>query len=120
MLLADERAGESSAEQRAALLGRFTEQQLARAYAFLVDQGQVYAGGISRAYALSDAFKASLQVRPVPDSASACVLLGTSVKGRADQRNASLYSGGHLPTSAQQLVVATQSFNTHCDSQKES
>ena len=78
----------------------------------------MYAGGISRAYALSDAFKASLQVRPVPDSASACVLLGTSVKGRADQRNASLYSGGNLPTLAQLMVVATHGFNTHCDSHK--
>ena len=62
MLLAAERAGESPAGQRAALLGRFTEEQLASAYAFLVAQGQVYSGGISKAYALSDAFKASLQV----------------------------------------------------------
>ena len=62
MLLAAERAGESPAGQRAALLGRFTEDQLASAYAFLVAQGQVYSGGISKAYALSDAFKASLQV----------------------------------------------------------
>ena len=106
LLLAAERAGESSDGQRAALLGRFTEQQLARAHAFLVDQGQVYAGGISRAYALSDAFKASLQVRPVPYLASACVLPGTSVKVRAVQRNASLYSSGHFATLAQLLVVA--------------
>ncbi len=64
MLLAAERVGESPAGQRAALLGRFTEEQLASAYGFLVAQGQVYSGGISKAYALSDAFKASLQVRP--------------------------------------------------------
>ena len=62
-LLAAERAGESVAGQRAALLERFTEEQLASAYSFLVAQGQVYAGGISKAYALSDGFKASLQVR---------------------------------------------------------
>ena len=63
-LLAAERAGEAPAGQRAALLGRFTEEQLASAYSFLVAKGQVYAGGISKAYALSDAFKAGLQVCP--------------------------------------------------------
>ena len=63
-LLAADHAGESPAGQRAALLGRFTEEQLASAYSFLVAHGQVYAGGISKAYALSDSFKASLQVRP--------------------------------------------------------
>lgn len=61
-LLAAERSGEASMEQRGHLAGRFTDQQLARAYEFLCEREQLYAGGISRAYGLTDAFKASLQV----------------------------------------------------------
>ena len=63
-LLSVERAGTSPAAERARMLARFGEQQLVAAYRLLCEQDQLYVGGISKAYALSDAFKASLQVLP--------------------------------------------------------
>ena len=63
-LLSAESAGASPAAERARLLARFGEQQLVAAYRLLCEQDQLYVGGISKAYALSDAFKASLQVLP--------------------------------------------------------
>ena len=63
-LLSAERAGTSPAAERARMLARFGEQQLVAAYRLLCEQDQLYVGGISKAYALSDAFKASLQVFP--------------------------------------------------------
>jgi len=75
LLLSAECAGELPTRQREVLLRRYTAEQLAAAYTFLCAQDQVYAGGISKAYALSDAFKASLQVCSylvLQESQSAC------------------------------------------------
>ena len=63
-LLSAERARTSPAAERARLLARVGEQQLVAAYRLLCEQDQLYVGGISKAYALSDAFRASLQVLP--------------------------------------------------------
>ena len=54
--------GLASGHPGQALLGRLSREQLAQSYAYLCTREQVYPGGISKAYALSGAFKESLQV----------------------------------------------------------
>lgn len=54
--------GLASGHPGQALLGRLSPEQLAQSYAYLCTREQVYPGGISKAYALSGAFKESLQV----------------------------------------------------------
>ena len=54
--------GLASGHPGQALLGRLSPEQLAQSYAYLCTREQIYPGGISKAYALSGAFKESLQV----------------------------------------------------------
>ena len=54
--------GLASGHPGQALPGRLSPEQLAQSYAYLCTREQVYPGGISKAYALSGAFKESLQV----------------------------------------------------------